>query len=83
MIDSRDNLVSNLFKFKNDNGVRIPVGFQYIISNISGQLNLTKDSAVDITPLEAFKLIESYYKKLNAVHCIKTTELFKVMYFYY
>ena len=83
MIDNRDNLVSKLFKFKNENGVRLPVGFQYIIGNINGQLNLTKDSAVDITPLEAFKLIEEYYAKLNAVHCIKTTELFKIMYFYY
>jgi DNA-directed RNA polymerase II subunit RPB1 len=83
MIDNRDNLVSNLFKFKNENGVRLPVAFQYIIGNINGQLNLTKDSAVDITPLEAFKLIEEYYNKLNEVHCIKTTELFKIMYFYY
>jgi DNA-directed RNA polymerase II subunit RPB1 len=83
MILNRDNLVSNIFKFKNENGVRIPVGFQYIIGNINGQLNLTKDSAVDITPLEAFKLIEEYYENLNAVHCIKTTELFKIMYFYY
>jgi intein/homing endonuclease len=64
-------------------GVRLPVGFQYIIGNINGQLNLTKDSAVDITPLEAFKLIEEYYEKLNVIHCVKTTELFKIMYFYY
>jgi DNA-directed RNA polymerase II subunit RPB1 len=76
-------LVSNLFKFKNENGVRLPVAFQYIIGNINGQLNLTKDSAVDITPLEAFKLIEEYYNKLNEVDCLKTTELFKIMYFYH
>jgi DNA-directed RNA polymerase II subunit RPB1 len=83
MIENRDNLVENLFKMKNENGVRLPVGFQYIIGNIHGQLNLTKDSAVNITPLEAFKLIEKYYEKLNAIHCVKTTELFKIMYFYY
>ena len=83
MIDNRDKLVENLFKFKNENGVRLPVGFQYIIGNIQGQLNLTKDSAVDITPLEAFKLIEEYYDKLNTTHCVKTTDLFKILYFYY
>ena len=83
MIANRDDLVENLFKMKNENGVRLPVGFQYIIGNIHGQLNLTKDSAVNITPLEAFKLIELYYQKLNDIHCVKTTELFKIMYFYY
>ena len=83
MIENRDDLVENLFKMKNESGVRLPVGFQYIIGNIHGQLNLTKDSAVDITPLEAFELIEEYYEKLNAIHCVKTTELFKIMYFYY
>jgi hypothetical protein len=40
MIENRDELVANLFKFKNENGVRLPVGFQYIIGNIHGQLNL-------------------------------------------
>jgi DNA-directed RNA polymerase II subunit RPB1 len=50
---------------------------------IHGQLNLSKDSAVDITPLEAFQLIEEYYEKLNVIPCIKTTALFKIMYFYY
>ena len=83
MIENRDKLVENLFKFKNENGVRLPVGFQYIIGNVHGQLNLTKDSAVDITPLDAYKLIEEYFDKLNAIHCVKTTELFKIMYFYY
>jgi DNA-directed RNA polymerase beta' subunit len=83
MLLNREEIVNNLFKGKNESGVRIPVGFQYIIGNIQGQLNLSKDSAVDITPLEAFILIEEYYKKMNSIPCIKTTELFKIMYFYY
>ena len=83
MLVNREKLVTKLFKFKNESGVRLPVGFQYIIGNIHGQLNLSKDSAVDITPLEAFVLIEEYYEKLNSIPCVKTTELFKIMYFYY
>ena len=83
MLVNREKLVTKLFKYKNESGVRLPVGFQYIIGNIHGQLNLSKDSAVDITPLEAFVLIEEYYEKLNSIPCVKTTELFKIMYFYY
>jgi hypothetical protein len=44
--------------------VRVP-GVQYIITNIQGQLNLTNASSTDITPMEAFELIEEYYTKLE------------------
>jgi hypothetical protein len=43
--------------------VRVPVAFQYIITNIQGQLNLTNASSTDITPMEAFELIEEYYTR--------------------
>jgi DNA-directed RNA polymerase II subunit RPB1 len=68
MIDRRDNIVKDLFKFKNENSIKIPVAFQNIIMNIQGQLNLNANSIVDITPLEAFELIEEYYQKLKTIH---------------
>jgi DNA-directed RNA polymerase II subunit RPB1 len=83
MIESRENIVDKIFKGKNENGVALPVGFKYIIGNIHGQLLLKENSVVDITPLEAFNLIEKYFDKLNNIKCFKTTELFKVMYHYY
>jgi len=83
MLLARDNIVVKLFKRRNENGVRMPIAFQYIISNIQGQLGLKSNSAVDITPLEAFELIEEYYRKLNAIQCIKTNPLFEIMYYYY
>ena len=83
MILDREKVVENIFQKRDENGIRIPVGFQYIIGNIQGQLHLTNDSAIDITPLEAFNLIEEYYQKLNQSQCIQTTELFKIMYFFY
>lgn len=36
---------------------------------------------VDITPLEAFELIETAYK-VDFIHYVKPTRLFKVMYNY-
>jgi DNA-directed RNA polymerase II subunit RPB1 len=83
MIFDRDEIVEKIFKHKNENGVKIPVAFQNIITNIQGQMNLNSNSVVDITPLEAFQLIEEYYNKLTKLHYVPPTILFKVMYFYY
>jgi len=83
MIDARKELVEKVFNFKDENSVKVPVAFQYIIANIQGQLNLNSNSTVDITPLEAFELIEQQYKVLESLHYAKPTELFKILYYYY
>lgn len=83
MIDARDSIIDKIFKNKNDNGIRMPVAFQYIIGNIQGSMNLTSKSTVDITPLDAFRLIESYYAKMNSMVYAKSTPMFEIMYYYY
>jgi DNA-directed RNA polymerase II subunit RPB1 len=83
MIDSRDKIVEGIFKQKNENSIRIPVAFQYIIVNIQGQLNLNSNSTVDITPFEAFQLIEEYYEKIKQITFVEPTPLFEIMYFFY
>jgi DNA-directed RNA polymerase II subunit RPB1 len=83
MIDARDAIVQNIFKNKNENSIKIPVAFQNIIVNIQGQLNLNANSIVDITPLEAFQLIEEYFEKIKQIYFVPPTELFKIMYFFY
>ena len=59
----------------------MPISFQNIINNVSGQLNLDTNSVVDITPLEAFELIETYFGKLNGFYYMKENELLKALYF--
>jgi DNA-directed RNA polymerase II subunit RPB1 len=83
MLDARKHIVEAVFRFKNENTVKLPVSFQHIIANIQGQLNLNSNSIVDITPLEAYELIEEYYEKLNRIQYVKPTSLFEIMYFYY
>jgi len=83
MIVNREHLVEKLFKNRDEKTVRIPVAFQYIIANIQGQLGLTANSAVDITPLETFKIIEQYFARLKRSHYVPPTRLFEIMYFYY
>ena len=83
MIYMRDLLVENIFKFRDENSVSVPVAFHFIIANISGQLQLGANSTVDITPLEAYELIEFYMTKLEKLYFTQPTPLFQVLYKFY
>jgi DNA-directed RNA polymerase II subunit RPB1 len=83
MIQMRDELVKNVFKYKDESSVNSPVGFAFIISNIQGQTNITMNSLVDITPVEAFEMIEKAYSILEKIHYAPPTLLFKILYYYY
>jgi DNA-directed RNA polymerase II subunit RPB1 len=83
MIKNRDEIVDAVFGHKNDNMVKMPVAFQNIIANIQGQLHLNANSIVDITPLECFQMIESYYNKLKNLEFSAPNHLFEVLYYYY
>merc|ERR1711871_409462 len=82
MIEKRDAIIKCVFKNSDDNFIKLPVSFMNTISNIQSQLNLNANSVVDITPLEAFELIENYMKDLKNTNQIEPTELFQVMYYY-
>jgi len=83
MIEYRDMVVESVFKNKNENGVNLPIAFQNTIANIQGQLQLNSNSIVDITPLEAFELIEEYFNKLKKFSYNTPTLLFEVLYYFY
>jgi DNA-directed RNA polymerase II subunit RPB1 len=83
MIKMRDEIIKHVFKNKGDSVVNLPVAFSYIIGNIQGQTNLTVSSLVDITPLEAFHMIETCFDNLNKNHYAPPTTLFKTLFFFY
>jgi DNA-directed RNA polymerase II subunit RPB1 len=83
MIETRDILVSFVFKDKNENSVVTPVSFQHIIVNTQGQLELNSNSIVDITPLETFDLIEEYFEKLTKLSYSPPTLLFETLYYFF
>ena len=82
MIENRNNIVKHVFKNKGDSVVNCPVAFAYIINNIIGQQNINGNSIVDLTPLEAFKMIEDNYDNLEKIRCAPPTELFKTLYYF-
>ena len=83
MCHQRNEIIKNVFKYKGDAIVNCPVAFAYIINNIQGQCNITASSLVDITPFEAYQMIEDSYAILEKIHYAQPTMLFKIMYYYY
>jgi DNA-directed RNA polymerase beta' subunit len=83
MIEQRTSIVKNVFKNKGDKTINCPVAFYHIINTIQGQCGISSSSLVDITPLEAYNLIHSYFDKLKTNYYCPPTELFKTLYFYY
>ena len=84
MVASQHEVVRNVFNFKQGSTVHVPVAFSYIIQNIQNQQNIQSNSLVDITPLDAFHMIEHTFTNILSVstYC-KPNELFKIMYYYF
>jgi len=83
MINIRDDIIKHVFKNKGDSVVNCPVAFAYIINNIQGQQGINGNSLVDITPLEAFEMIEETYGNMEKNKLTAPTMLFKTLYYYY
>ena len=83
MINNRELLIKKVFKNKGDNVVNCPVALQYVISNIQGQCSITNSSLVDITPLEAYEMIEKCFENLEKNHYAPPSKLFKILYYFY
>lgn len=83
MIEQREKVIQRVFRNKDTDRVFLPVAFAHTINNVKGLQQISNNSIVDITPLEAFAMIEAAYKRLESMHYCAPTELFKVMYFYY
>ena len=81
MIKAQHEIVRNVFNYKQGSMVHTPVAFTHIIQNIQNQQNIQSNSLVDITPLEAFKMIDNVMKNILSVsvYC-KPNILFTVMF---
>ena len=82
-IQSRTGLAKNVFGYRDNKSVNMPVSFIHIINNIHGQQYINVNSLVDITPLEAYEIIDKGYERLMAIHYCPPNALFKTLYYYY
>ena len=83
MIVFREQIMEHVFKNRNNNRVYLPVAFSHMINNIQSRQNIQSNSLVDITPLEAFELIDNTYRQLNMLYYAKPNDLFKAVYYFY
>jgi len=83
MMEKREIIIKNVFRGRGDKIVNCPVAFAHVINNIQGQCEISASSLVDITPLEAYKLVVTYFDKLNILHYSPPTDLFRTLYFHY
>ena len=83
MINAREKIVKNVFNHLDNKSVNLPVAFSHIINNVQNQHFISNKSMVDITPQEAYQLIDDGFQQIAAIHYVQPTELFKVLYYYY
>ena len=83
MIVSRKDIIENVFANQDNIVVHLPVAFSHIINNIQGQQHININSMVNITPYEAFEIIDNGFAQLEMITYVKPTALFKTLYYYY
>jgi DNA-directed RNA polymerase II subunit RPB1 len=83
MINAREKIVKNVFSNLDNKTVNLPVAFTHIINNVQNQHFISNKSMVDITPQEAYEMIDAGFQQISSIHYVPPTELFKVLYYYY
>jgi len=82
-ITARDTIVANVLEGRDETSVRIPINFQRLIFNIKNQVGITASSMVDISPLDAFTMIEQTFAELETMRSQPPSELLRAAYFFY
>ena len=82
-VQARTGLVMNVFGYRDNKSVQVPVSFSHIINNIHGQQFINVNSLVDITPFEAYEIIDEGYNRIMSIHYCQPNPLFKTLYYYY
>jgi DNA-directed RNA polymerase beta' subunit len=84
MIKARKILIEDIFKYKNESELKIPVHIENTIKTIQFNLNINTNSLVDITPLEVYEMVEEMFQRIkNTFKFINMNTPFKFLYFYY
>ena len=67
MIEARERVVRDVFKFIDGTTINIPVHFRRIINNIHNQLSIQSNSLVNITPIELYELLMKHLINLQEI----------------
>ena len=82
MVEFRNHLIENVYNFNiNKEGIFMPVHFINVIESIKLQFNITAQSLSDISPMEAYVIIDKTYENLYKM--FKPCKMFEVAYYYF
>ena len=81
LLGKRDEMVINVYNNEDENKIYLPVHFTNMIERVKNHFQITTHSLSNITPLEAYKIIERKYDVLK--YTFKPCEKFKIAYTYY
>ena len=81
MIEGRNMYISTIAEFTDKNTIYLPISFKQIGLNIKNQFNISSATLSDITPLDAYVILDKYYNILEQTY--KPCYMFKLAYYYY
>jgi DNA-directed RNA polymerase II subunit RPB1 len=82
MINSKNIIIKEMYKYKHDQKIHMPISFQNIIVNIRNQNKINQDSVVDITPFEAITMIEENFENMSKYYYCIPSDLMEILYYY-
>ncbi len=81
LIESRNTMIEQVYDHQNENKIYLPIHFMNLIENVKNRFGITSSSLSNMTPLEAYKVLESKYAVLE--HMFQPCEKFKIVFTYY
>ena len=73
-------ILEKVFGMRDNSKVHVPVAFKFIIDNVQGQQFININSLVDITPVEAYEMIEAGLDRLRTLYYAPPSKLFETIY---
>jgi DNA-directed RNA polymerase II subunit RPB1 len=81
LLGKRDEMITKIYNNEDEKKIYLPVHFTNTIERVKNHFQITTHSLSNITPLEAYKIIERKYDVLKQT--FKPCEKFKIAYTYY
>ena len=81
LIKSRNNMIHYAYEQINESKIYLPIHFVNLIENIKHRFNIQTSSLSNLTPMEAYEIIEEKYAILEKL--FQPCEKFKIVFTYY
>ena len=81
IIEKRNYVIETIYKYMDDKKIYVPIHFQNMIENIKEQFQINSNNLSNITPIQAYKIIDDTYNIINKYY--GSCEKFEIVYKFY